>query len=359
MSHRQFWGLLSGTVALALWVAVTINAADLQPGVRGVATRAKGPVTIDGNLEEFQDAFATPVCYFEPDLANRAAQFFYLWDDEAFYAGLRTLDQKQANHAPDDRLWEGDGVEWYFDTRRDDNFRAAAWGPGAVHMYWTGLKGADLKPRWCLRPDMLNAIPGTGVEVAARKTSYGNEVEFKLPWANFPSFQVAANAVIALDAELCYSDGGERVYRTFAYGSPLSVQQPASQAKIQLIDRLERAHWKACGPVMMPVRCDTPWTQEGKGRVTGYLALPPNHLDQIGKVVFRLVDLEGKAIADFEGQTETISAEGQFFRAKAEWPIDVAPPGGHQLLGVVFDKQGQELTRVAPRMVSVHNVQGY
>ena len=73
------------------------------------------------------------------------------------------------------------------------------WGPGAVHMYWTGYKGADLTPRWCLRPDMLKAIAGEGVQVGARRTSYGAEVEFKLPWRNFPEFKPAAGAVIALD----------------------------------------------------------------------------------------------------------------------------------------------------------------
>ena len=94
-------------------------------------------------------AFCTPVNYFHPQVKERAAQFFYMWDETAFYAGLRTLDKKQANFAPDDRLWEGDGVEWYFDTRRDENFRGLTWGKGAVHMYWTGYKETNLAPRWC------------------------------------------------------------------------------------------------------------------------------------------------------------------------------------------------------------------
>jgi len=165
--------------------------------------------------------------------------------------------------------------------------------------------------------------------------------------------------VIALDAELCYSDGGGRVYRTFAYGSPLSVQQPASQAKVQLVEKLEPAHWKPCGAVMMPVRCDTPWTQPTTGMVTGLMAIPPDHADEIGKVVFRLVDPDGKTLGEYEGTIETLQAEGRFHRAKASWPIDAAPPGGHVLLGVVYDKAGKELTRVAPRMVSVHNNPGY
>ncbi|MEX0713751.1 MAG: sugar-binding protein [Pirellulales bacterium] len=331
----------------------------LEEGVRGVATRAPQGMKIDGDLSEFRGSFSTPVCYYEPDVKNRAAQFFYMWDDEAFYAGLRTLDEKQANPAPDDRLWEGDGVEWYFDTRRNEHFRSHDWGKGAVHMYWTGYKGTEIKPRWCLRPDMLQAIEGQGVEVAARKTSEGAEVEFKLPWSNFPDFKVAEGAVIALDAELCYSDGGPRVYRTFAYGSPLSVQQPASLAKIQLVNQLEPAHWRQCGPVMAPIRCDTPWLQETNALVTGLVALPPDQADQVRKVVFRLLDTSGQKIADYEGRLETLDAEGNFLRARAQWPTDVAVPGAHFLLGILFDKQGRELTRVAPRMVSVHNIQGY
>jgi hypothetical protein len=344
---------------LSLTLDSSLATAPLAPGVRGVATRAPSEMKIDGNLEEFHDAFGTPVGYFEPDLENRAAQFFYMWDDTAFYAGLRTLDKKQADPAADDRLWEGDAVEWYFDTRRGPDFRAMTWGPGAVHMYWTGYKGSELHPRWCLRPDMLKAIPGTGVEVAARRTSDGAEVEFKLPWANFPDFHVEPNAVIALDAELCYSDGAARVNRTFVYGSPLSVQQPASQAKVQLVEKLERDYWKPCGPVMMPVRCDTAWTQKTPALVTGLMALPPNHADAVAKIVFRVIDTLGQTVGDFEGRVEPFGGEGKFARATATWPSDAAVPGAHFLLGIAYDKQGQELTRVAPRMVSVANSQGY
>jgi hypothetical protein len=353
------WRFYVSSVVLSVALAANTRADDLQPGVRGLATRAPQGMKIDGDLAEFKDAFCTPVCYFEGDLKNRAAQFFYMWDDEAFYAGLRTLDEKMANHAPDNQLWEGDGVEWYFDTRRGDDFRDAKWGPGAVHMYWTGFKAAELKPRWCLRPDMLQAIPGTGVEVGSRKTGYGSETEFKLPWANFKDFKPELNAVIALDAELCYSDGGPRVYRTFAYGSPLSVQQPASQAKVQLVEKLERKHWKQCGPVMMPIRCDTPWTQDTKGLVTGYMAVPPNQADQVKKYIFRLVDLGGKPITDYEAKVETIQPDGNFKRATVRWPIDVAAPGSYHLVGLAIDKEGKELARVAPRMVSVHMSPGY
>ena len=349
--------------ALALLIASLARPASaddpLAPGVRGVATRAPRGMKIDGDLAEFKGAFATPVEYFHANLRNRAAQFFYMWDEEAFYAGLRTLDEKQADNADDDHLWEGDAVEWYFDTRRDETFRGTTWQKGAVHCYWTGYRGTELKPRFCLRPGYLDAIPKIGIEVGARRTKSGAEVEFKLPWANFPGFKAEKGVVIALDAELCYSDGGPRVYRTFAFGSPLSVQEPANLGKVQLVERLEPAHWKTCGPVMMPLRCDTPWTQPAKPQVTGMLAFPPDHSGDIGKVVFRTLDLQGKTLGEYEGRVEVFEPEGNFQRTVAQWPADAATPGAHHLVAIVYDRSGRELARVAPRMVSVNMEPGY
>jgi hypothetical protein len=356
---------------LLLVVLLTVDQASAQSnslasGVRGLATRAPKDMKIDGDLSEFKGAFCTPLEYFSSDsklLRERAAQFFYMWDDEAFYAGLRTLDTKPANRAPDDRLWEGDAVEWYFDTRQDSSFRGQAWptnaSAGAVHCYWVGLKGTNIQGRFCLRPGFLSVIPKTGIEVASRRTAQGMEVEFKLPWANFPDFKPKLNAVIALDAEACYSDGGPRVFRSFAYGSPLSVQQPASLGKIQLVNKIEPRHWKVCGPVMMPIRCDTAWVQNTRPQVTGYLALPPDHADQIGKIVFRVLALDGSKLADYPGTVETIESAGNFQRATAHWPSDLATTGAHHLVGIVYDKSGKELTRVAPRMVSVNMAPGY
>src|SRR2546427_12758443 len=82
-------------VSLVLLTAVSLAAParaqsqPLAPGVRGLATRAPRNMKIDGDLAEFKDAFCTPVEYFHEKLHDREAQFFYLWDDEAFYAGLR------------------------------------------------------------------------------------------------------------------------------------------------------------------------------------------------------------------------------------------------------------------------------
>jgi len=349
-----------------IWIVIGLlalvagsQAAELAPGVRGVATRAPSGMKIDGDLSEWKDAFSTPVEYFNADLKNRAGQFFYMWDDEAFYAALRTLDQHPADNAADNQLWEGDAVEWYFDTRRDENFRGKDWGKGAVHCYWTGLTGTNVQPRFCLRPGYLDAIPKIGVEVGARRTAEGMEVEFKLPWANFPNFKAKVNEVIALDAELCYSDGKGRVFRSFVYGSPLSVQQPASQGRIQLVEKFEPDFWKVCGPVMAQVRADVPWTQKEKGMTTAFMALPPTHSEDVGRVGFRLYDTNAKLILERPAEIETFSGNGNFKRASASWPIDAAAPGTYYLLGVIADQSGNELARIAPRMVSVNMAPGY
>ena len=81
LSTISFHVALALAVAAGGWSAELACAADelgLQPGVRGLATRAPANMKIDGNLEEFRGAFCTPVGYFETDVKNRPAQFFYM-----------------------------------------------------------------------------------------------------------------------------------------------------------------------------------------------------------------------------------------------------------------------------------------
>ncbi|MGY8688161.1 MAG: sugar-binding protein, partial [Verrucomicrobiales bacterium] len=214
-------------------------------------------------------------------------------------------------------------------------------------------------PRFCLRPGYLEAIEKIGVEVGSRRTANGLEVEFKLPWANFPAFKAAEGAVIALDSELCYSDGAERLYRSFVFGSPLSVQQPASLARIQLVNQLTVEHWARCGAVMFPMRVDTAWGQSTKPQVTGMIALSPDQADDVGRVVFRLTHLDGSVIAEFPAEREVFEMEGNFVRAKATWPVDIAAPGKHHVTAIIHDTSWTERARVAPRLVSVNWETGY
>jgi hypothetical protein len=198
------------------------------------------------------------------------------------------------------------------------------------------------------------------VEVAARKWAHGLEVEFKLPWVNFPEFEAKAGEVIGIDAELSYSDGGPRSFRSFVFGSPLSVQQPGNLACVQLVEEFQPQHWQVSGPVMMPIRIDTPWSQKDVPHVVAQIAIPPNWHKQIGRVTFHLANLLGKPIGTFAATEETtIQAEHHFVTRSARWSAGLSPPGTYTVYAVVYDRTGQELTRVAPRMVSVNSVLGY
>lgn len=113
---------------MVVWMARAADPGTLADGVRGLATRAPAGIKIDGDLAEFQGSFCTPVCYHETnldaDLYNRGAQFFYMWDDEAFYAGLRTLTNGRPTIPP--TTGSGKETVWSGTSTRGAGLRSAA-----------------------------------------------------------------------------------------------------------------------------------------------------------------------------------------------------------------------------------------
>ncbi|MGE3819392.1 MAG: sugar-binding protein [Isosphaeraceae bacterium] len=344
-------------VCLGLWLLTPSvrgdETAGLKPGVRGLVVRASGPVKVDGKLDEWTQAFCTPVQYDHKDVLNRAAQFFYLWDEEALYVGLRCLDQKQANPAPLAGSFNGDAVEFYLDTRPGDALRGKDWTEGAIHFYYTAFDKAEIKPRWVMRRGIATSeTPIEGVELAATQTADHYDLEFKIPWKNFPTFKPSAGALIAVDAELCHGDGGTRTDRTFAYGSPLSVQQPASLGKVQLVDLYDPDHVPAVGPATFPFWVGTPWVQKERGRVQAVVAIPPGFAEIVGEVVVRIHDVEGKVVKTVPAQLERFGPSGlNFARATASWSIDDFAPGSYFATVKIRTMTGKTLATVAPRMV--------
>lgn len=339
-------------------LSVQTHAADvIHEPIRAKIPRAEVAPIVDGSLDEYGRGFCTPVEYFHSDAKNRAAQLFYLWDDHAIYLGVRTLDEHP--FSPHDLFWTGDAIEWYFDTRQSPDQQRLGWGPGAVHCFLSALTLHALEPRFCLRPGQEDAIPQDGIQLAGRRLEHGLEYEFCLPWRNFDGFHPHVGAELHLDAELSYSDGVARSYRSFAFGNPLSVECPANLARVQLIDKFSRDDWQPCGPVMMPIRVDVDWTQSGVPLAHAAIAIPPNLLQEIGRVEFRLLDLEGKEIAVLEAVDAPLGVDPTFVRRTATWPASSTPPGSFHIYAVVYDKGSKELARIAPRLVSVNMEPGY
>ncbi len=330
------------------------DAGRLAPGVRGLVVRASGPVKIDGKLDEWTQAFCTPLQYNHKDPANRAAQFFYLWDDEALYIGLRCLDQKQANPAPIGGLFNGDAVEFYLDTRAGDALRGQEWSAGAIHFYYSAFDKDKINPRWTMRRGIATSeTPIEGVEMAATRSAGSYDLEFKLRWKNFPDFKPAAGGLLALDAELCHGDGGNRTDRAFAYGSPLSVQQPASLGLVQLVNVYDPDDLSRVGPATFPLWVDTPWVQADRGRVRAVVALPPELVEITGTVLVRIHDADGAILKTIPAAVERFGPDGlNFARAVASWSLDDFVPGSYFATAKVSARTGKTLATVAPRPVS-------
>ena len=140
-------------VLFAAWASAAEPNPPLAPrSVRGLVTKAPASgIQVDGKLTEWGSAFCTPVHYNHAQIDDRAAQFYYAWDDAALYIGLRALDRHRANVAPLEIIADGDAVELYLDMRRGDALRGRDWSKGAIHLFFTAFEGDRLSPRWVIR----------------------------------------------------------------------------------------------------------------------------------------------------------------------------------------------------------------
>ena len=350
--------MTAGLAALFLTSLSVSSLADdpaipLVKGVRGLATKAAGGVVVDGALTEWATAYCTPLHYNHTNLNERASQFFYQWDADALYIGLRCLDTQRANPGQGGAVYNGDAVEFYLDTREGAALRGKDWTEGAVHLFYSPFEGKDLKPRWVMRQGI--ATSGTvlkGVEVAATVKPWGYECEFKIPWANFPKFQPKLGALLAVDAELCSGDGAARTDRTFAYGSPLSVQQPASLGLVQLVESFDPSYLTQAGPSAFPMWVEIPWNQPNRAECVAVIGVPPAFADIVGPVDIRLHDADGKIVKTLPAQVELFGPEKLgFARAVARWSIDEFPPNTYFATAKISARTGQPIVTVTPRMV--------
>ena len=327
--------------------------APLEKGVRGLVTRVAGGVVMDGKLSEWSTSYCTPLHYNHNLLTERAAQFFYQWDDEALYIGLRCLDTKRNNPGQWGAIYNGDAVEFYLDARAGDALRGKDWSEGAVHLFYSPFLEAGLSPRWIMRGGIAtSATKLEGVEVAATVQPWGYECEFKMPWANFPKFKAKLGATLALDAELCSGDGGPRTDRAFAYGSPLSVQQPASLGLVELVELFDPSYLPAAGPASFPMWVETPWNQAKRGECRAVIAIPPSFADIVGPVDVRIHDAEGKILKTLPATVEQFGPEAKgFARAVATWSIDDFAPNTYFATARIAARTGKPLVTVTPRMV--------
>ncbi len=334
---------------LTLFVLTTSAAAQGDKPVLGLIPRAAGPVHVDGKLDEWQGAFVAPVHVGHPDFANRGAQFLFLWDEQNLYVGMRCLDQHPADNGNDRQLWNGDAVEFYIDTRRGADFAARDYTPGSLHMYWTPFTKTEIKPRTSVRElPVFKDFKLKGVEVAAERTPWGWTCEMKLPWANFPDFHPKAGEVIGLDCELCSSDGGPRVDRTFTYSSPAAVGSPSAFGRVRLVEKLEPADLEHVGQALLPLSLTKSFNYAALYATAG---ISPTIAASVAKVEGRVVDAQGKTHKTAPGRLQPVKGT-DFVLWTASLELFDLPPAVYTFELQALGKDGKILTsRKEPLLV--------
>ena len=349
--------------ALLLFAAPRPHArgADSSPpkDLRGFVTRARGPVSIDGRLAEWSGAFCTPVHYSHGRLEDRAAQIIWMWDETNLYVGIRALDRHRGHGGGP--VWNGDAVEFYLDARPAGALRGKDWTTGSIHLFYTPFEGKAVKPHWEMRGAIATSgdVP-KGFELAATEADWGYESEMAIPWANFPAFAPTVGSVLAVDVELCSGEGAGRTDRTFAYGSPLSVQQPASFGPVELVDSSDASNLPAgVAASTFPMWVETPWTQPERATNRAVVAISPAFAAEVGSVEVRLHDAEGRVVETLPAPVARFGPDGSgFARAVASWPIDRMAPWTYFATASIKSKSGKTLATVAPRMVLEGDISG-
>jgi len=342
MTHP--WKPLALLALLSLFCPDTAHAQE-RPIV-GLIPKAQKPVKMDGRLTDWDGAFVTPVHVCHPDFANRGGQFLYLWDEKNLYIGLKCLDQKPAHIGTDNQIWNGDAVEFYLDTRRGDKLGAAPFGPGTLHMFYTPFTKTEVKPRLQVRdlPEFKD-FKLQGAEVVAAKTKWGYTAEFKLPWANFPDFTPKAGEVIGIECELCSSDGGQRVDRTFVYSGPAAVGSPSAFGRVQLVDKIDASALKPFGRALLPLSLTK---SANYAWLYGTVCVSPTIEGSVAKLEGKLLDADGKMRKSSTGSKK---AQKGFSLWTGSWEMFDLPFGVYTLELTATDKTGMVITSRAEKVL--------
>ncbi len=343
---------------LVLWTACCAQACSAQEktggdkksggdqAIAGLVPKAPEGLKLDGKLDEWEGAFATPVHVGNPNVTNRLSHVLFMWDDENLYVGLRCLDQKPNHSGSDKQLVNGDALSFYVDTRRGETFGSADYRPGTLHMFWTPFTGKELKPRLQVRDDIpaFKGVKLDGAEVAGATTPWGYTAEFRLPWANFPAFTPDVGEVIGIDCELCSSDGGVRVDRAFVYSSPVSGKSAATLGRVRLVDRLNAKDLEPLGRALLPLSLTKSANYEW---LYGTVGISPTIESSVVKLEGRIVDGAGQARITAQGRRQIVAdADGSGFALWwHRWELYNLPAGEYTVELAALDKEGNVITQ--------------
>src|SRR5262249_33439057 len=142
-----------------------------------------------------------------------------------------------------------------------------------------------------------------------------------------------------IDCELCSSDGGPRVDRTFVYSSPASVSTPSAFGRVQLVDKLDPKNLAPLGRALLPLgltkATNYPW-------LYGTVGVSPTIAGSAARLEGTIKDGEGKARKNTKGALQTLEGSG-FVLWTGNWELFDLPAGTYTLELTAFDREGKPI----------------
>ena len=233
-----------GLYPVALHIESTSEKLDAPPILLAVpllCRKAKGPITIDGDLSEWTGAERMGMGRVEQTSGKTwhgpsdvSASAFVQWDETNFYFACDVVDDVFTQNNAASEMWRGDSVQFALSVRRNVPFGQAGYGAGDHEFGMALLKTGPTLIRFAgqnARPN--GVVPGAGGVV--RRDGNHTYYEAALPWSQITGNAPDAEFVFGISVLVNDCDGQER--GTIAWGGgiagvkrPRSISSAASRA---------------------------------------------------------------------------------------------------------------------------------
>ncbi len=218
---RYFTLLILASLSCSLATAQDLLVIPLKPDP---------PIAVDGNLEEWAGvpnaievrakAHATwnAATWKGPD--DLGATLHLAWRQEGLYLAADVTDDVVLQQQRDEKLYQGDHIEWFIDVAPDLDPARTTFGQGQFQFAFspgnfrtTGDPLVDLKPEvYCYQP---KGMAVTTVKFAAVKTPRGWTMEALLPFALLSFSAPAANLPLSTQIAISDCDSTEPAQETY------------------------------------------------------------------------------------------------------------------------------------------------
>src|SRR5262249_34707220 len=150
-----------------------------------------------------------------------------------------------------------------------------------------------------------------------------------------------------IDCELCSSDGGPHVDRTFVYSSPASVGSPAAFGRVRLVDRLDQTDLRQVSRVLLPLSLTK---SENYAWLFATACVSPTLQGRVAKIEGRIVDGDGKVKKTTPGTRQTLAGSGLVLWRGA-WELFDLAPGTYRVEVTAFDKDNRPVAHRVVRLL--------